>query len=90
MSYPERLYVSELVPKMVNGVLLAQCVRVGRRERVEEEDQMDSCDSFMIQVQDSTGEGGLGQCIVCTVVLLWMISGLLTVFHSFRICECRC
>ena len=57
LSYPERLSISELVPKMVNGVLLAQCVRVGRREREVEEEQHDPCDSFMIEVQDSTGEG---------------------------------
>ena len=57
LSYPERLCIDELHPRasMINGVLMAQCVKVGRRERVmAEEDSTAAYDLFQIEVQDNT------------------------------------
>ena len=36
LSYPERLSIDDLHPSagMINGVLMAQCLTVGKRERV--------------------------------------------------------
>ena len=57
LSYPERLCIDDLHPRanMVNGVLMAQCVKVGRRERVMVEEQPTAYDLFHIEVQDDTG-----------------------------------
>ena len=55
LSYPDHLCVGDLLPKMINGVLLSQSLQLGKRERIIE-DELTPFDSFELEVQDSTGE----------------------------------
>lgn len=56
LTYPEQLCVADLLPNMINGVLLCQCLDLGRRERNSEEEEVNKlCDCFRVEVQDSTG-----------------------------------
>lgn len=59
LSYPERLCIDDLHPStgMINGVLMAQCLRVGKRERVIVEGEPTAAyDLFQIEAQDNTGQ----------------------------------
>ena len=55
LSYPERLCIDDLHPSMINGVLMAQCLKVGKRERVIVGKEPTAYDLFQIEVQDNTG-----------------------------------
>ena len=55
LSYPERLCVADLQPSMINAVLMAQCLKVRKREQTIEEEEPVVHDLFQIEVQDNTG-----------------------------------